>query len=171
MADLKEEAYVLEKMEISEDDDEGFDYKEIKDLDDVVDEDDPDMLLESMGGKDENDDDLNDFNALKDKTEKLKLAVAREQAAKTGVIMKEPVANTIVRDVVIDDFIRNFLTKYKMSKTLNIFHSEWHELQKKGTFHDISIGLITDSKNKNTKLKKKIEKLEVELKIANKSAE
>ena len=171
MADLKEEAYVLEKMEISEDDDEGFEYKEIKDLDDVVDEEDPDLLLESLGGKDENDDDLNDFNALKDKTEKLKLAVAREQAAKTGVIMKEPVANTIVRDVVIDDFIRNFLTKYKMSKTLNIFHSEWHELQKKGTFHDISIGLITDSKNKNIKLKKKIDKLEVELKIANKSAE
>lgn len=85
--------------------------------------------------------------------------------------MKEPIATTIDRDVVIDDFIRNFLTKYKMSKTLNIFHSEWHELQKKGTFHDISIGLITDSKNKNIKLKKKIDKLEVELKIANKSAE
>jgi len=28
MDDFKEEAYVLEKMEISEDDDEGFDYKE-----------------------------------------------------------------------------------------------------------------------------------------------
>jgi len=85
--------------------------------------------------------------------------------------MKEPIATTIDRDVVIDDFIRNFLTKYTMSKTLNIFHSEWHELQKKGTFHDISIGLITDSTNKNIKLKKKIDKLEVELKIANKSAE
>lgn len=30
MADIKEEAYVLEKIEISEDDDEGFDYKEIE---------------------------------------------------------------------------------------------------------------------------------------------
>ena len=73
--------------------------------------------------------------------------------------------------MVIDDFIRNFLTKFKMDKTLNVFHSEWHELQKKGTFHDVGIGLITDSKNKNGKLKKKIDKLEVELKIANKSAE
>lgn len=35
----------------------------------------------------------------------------------------------------------------------------------------MGIGLITDSRNKNVKLKKKIEKLEVELKIANKSAE
>jgi hypothetical protein len=58
-----------------------------------------------------------------------------------------------------------------MGKTLNVFHSEWHELQKKGTFHDVGIGLITDSKNKNSKLRKKIDKLEVELKIANKSAE
>lgn len=85
--------------------------------------------------------------------------------------MKEPVATTIAQDVVIDDFIRNFLTKFKMEKTLNVFHSEWHELQKKGTFHDVGIGLITDSKNKNIKLKKKIDKLEIELKIANKSAE
>ena len=70
MADLKEEAYVLEKMEISEDDDEGFDYKEINDLDDVEDE--PDLLVESMGPAEE-DDDLDDFAALKNKTEKLKI--------------------------------------------------------------------------------------------------
>ena len=128
------------------------------------------MLIESTGPP-EDDDDLNDFTKLKDNTEKLKLAQAKEEAARTGVSMKEPVASTIAQDVVIDDFIRNFLTKFKMSKTLNIFHSEWHELQKKGTFHDVGIGLITDSKNKNIKLRKKIEKLEVELKIANKSAE
>ena len=34
MADFKEEAYVLEKMEISEDEDDGFEYKEIRDSDD-----------------------------------------------------------------------------------------------------------------------------------------
>ena len=27
----------------------------------------------------------------------------------------------VERDVVIDDFIRNFLSKFKMTKTLNIF--------------------------------------------------
>jgi len=36
MDDFKEEAYVLEKMEISEDDDEGFDYKEIEDVEDDI---------------------------------------------------------------------------------------------------------------------------------------
>ena len=63
---LKEEAYVLEKMEISEDDDDGFEYKEIRDIDDVEDE--PDLLVESVGYPEE-DDDLNDFMALKTKTD------------------------------------------------------------------------------------------------------
>jgi len=43
-------------------------------------------------------------------------------------------ARTIERDVVIDDFIRNFLVKGKMTKTMNVFQQEWYELQKKGTF-------------------------------------
>ena len=46
MTDFKEEAYVLEKMEISEDDDEGFDYKEIKESE--MDEDIEDMALDSL---------------------------------------------------------------------------------------------------------------------------
>ena len=65
-------------MEISEDEDDGFEYKEIKD-DDELDE------LEQTGGElpalDENsvfedDDDLNDFNALKTKTDKRKAIMA-----------------------------------------------------------------------------------------------
>lgn len=63
MADLKEEAYVLEKMEISEDEDDGFEYKEIRDSDEEEIE---DLAIESIA---EDDDDLNDFNALKTKTE------------------------------------------------------------------------------------------------------
>jgi sperm-associated antigen 16 protein len=68
--------------------------------------------------------------------------------------------------VVIDDFIRNFLTKTQMSKTMNIFQQEWYELQKKGTFQDLGIGLITDIKNKNTKMESKIERMTSELKQA-----
>ena len=71
MTDFKEEAYVLEKMEISEDDDDGFDYKEIKDSE--VDVEDP--LLESIGLEDE--DDLNDFEALKTKTELKRLEASK----------------------------------------------------------------------------------------------
>jgi hypothetical protein len=32
------------------------------------------------------------------------------------------------RDVVIDDFIRNFLQKFDMKKTMNTFQQEWYEL-------------------------------------------
>ncbi len=143
MAEIKEEAYVLEKMEISEDDDDEFDYKEVDENDE---EQIDNIALESI--KDE-EDDLNDFNMLKTQTEMKRIA----QQAKTGVsVLEDAEPKTLSRDVVIDDFIRNFLQKFDMNKTLNIFQDEWHELQKKGTFHDVAIGLITDMKNKNNKL-------------------
>ena len=145
MADFKEEAYVLEKMEISEDEDDGFEYREIKDSDDEKIEDVVDVSLA------EDDDDLNDFSALKTKTEMKKMAAGTtERGAR---MMADAVPKTLSRDVVIDDFIRNFMHKFNMTKTLNIFQQEWHELQKKGTFHDVQIGLITDMHNKNAKLR------------------
>lgn len=35
---------------------------------------------------------------------------------------------TVEREVVIDDYIRNFLTALGMRKTMNIFQNEWFEL-------------------------------------------
>ena len=115
MADFKEEAYVLEKMEISEDDDDGFEYKEIRDSDEEPIE---DVALDSMGPED--DDDLNDFNALKTQTEAKKLAQAAQDSTGRARVT-EALPKTLSRDVVIDDFIRNFMQKFKMTKTLNIF--------------------------------------------------
>ena len=101
---FKEEAYVLEKMEISEDEDEDFDYKEIKDSEDEQIEDLP--VMESLVLDDE--DDLNDFTALKANTEAKKIAANKDKTG-AGVSMSEQVPRTLERDVVIDDFIRNFL--------------------------------------------------------------
>jgi hypothetical protein len=104
MEDFKEEAYVLEKMEISEDDDEGFDYKEIEDVEDDI-EDLSGHFDQSIIGEE---DDLNDFEALKKKTEEKK--AAREGAAAgRAARMAQAIPKTVERDVVIDDFIRNFL--------------------------------------------------------------
>ena len=58
----------------------------------------------------------------------------------------------VERPVVIDDFIRNFLKKLMMNKTMNTFQQEWHDLQKKGIFQDTGIGLISDISNKNDKM-------------------
>jgi len=66
-------------------------------------------------------------------------------------------------EVVIDDFIRNFLSKYKMGKTLSIFQQEWYELHKKGVFMDNHLGMITDIQNKNSKLENRITKMRTEL--------
>ena len=39
---------------------------------------------------------------------------------------------TQVRPSVVDDFIRNFLIKVGMTRTLDAFNTEWYELQSKG---------------------------------------
>ena len=88
--------------------------------------DDDDLNADIDGLDDDSDDDLEDFNKLKVKQEEK----AAKQAAQTGVsamqkssIMasKQSAAASVERPVVVDDFIRNFLTKCSMSKTMNIF--------------------------------------------------
>lgn len=165
MTDFREEAYILEKMEISDDEDDGdFQYEEIKVTTDE---------LEGSGIKEndllpeEDDDDLDNFEALKAKTTLRMLQQQTKSAGGDLASMKtykpEPKPKVLERDVVIDDFIRNFLQKFSMGKTLNVFQQEWHELQKKGTFHDNHIGLITDVDNKNKRLREKVERMRREL--------
>ncbi len=106
-------------MEISEDEeDENFMYEELpppEDEEDLEDESD--------------EEDLNNFEALKAKTNMklqtkgnpisiISLAGAPE-SVKT--YKPEPKPKVIEREVVIDDYIRNFLRRYGMAKTLNIF--------------------------------------------------
>ena len=59
-SDSNEEAYILEKKEISTDHDQSFEYKSIKDIDDE----DPTQLSFMQ----EEEDDLNDFEKLKAQT-------------------------------------------------------------------------------------------------------
>lgn len=113
MSDFKEEAYVLEKMEISEDEDDGFEYNEIKASEEDVED---TQQLEPSVMEDE--DDLNDFYALKTKTDLKKMEATKAQG---GVVIEDRQPKTLTREVVIDDFIRNFMQKFKMNKTLNVF--------------------------------------------------
>ncbi len=154
MTDFREEAYILEKMEITEDDeDDQFAYEEIKDSDE-------DQALD----QESDEEDLNNFDMLKAKTvQKLQSRGVGAQAESMKTFKPDPKARVVERDVVIDDFIRNFLAKFGMGKTLNVFQQEWHELQKKGTFHDNQIGLITDIENKNHRLQEKVVKMRSEL--------
>lgn len=108
MTDFREEAYILEKMEITEDDiDDEINYEEIKD--------------EENKEQEESDEDLNNFDMLKAKTEYKQLAKTGGAADSMKTFKMEPKPKTVERDVVIDDYIRNFLQKCNMKKTLNIF--------------------------------------------------
>lgn len=117
---------------------------------------------------DDDDLDLNDFNALKAKTEqkmtrRKELSNGGDYLGATGRSMT-PKTNEM--PVVIDDFIRNFLTQLKMNKTMNTFQQEWYELQKKGIFQDKGIGMVTDIQNKNEKMQEKIDRIKKELESA-----
>lgn len=79
----------------------------------------PNMSIDDNEDLQDSDDDLNDFNALKAKTTTKRKAVTQGSSSHAGGSVVAP--KTVERDVVIDDFIRNFLTKIKMTKTMNIF--------------------------------------------------
>eukprot|EP01022_Parablepharisma_sp_SALTPOND_P004541 TRINITY_DN120489_c0_g1_i1.p1 TRINITY_DN120489_c0_g1~~TRINITY_DN120489_c0_g1_i1.p1 ORF type:complete len:610 (-),score=78.81 TRINITY_DN120489_c0_g1_i1:2913-4742(-) len=85
--------------------------------------------------------------------------------------MKPPEPKHLYREEVIDDFIRNFLKKYNMTETLNIFQEEWHMLFKKGAFHDNELGQFTDIHNKNIRLAEKLELMRKEVDAAKAKAD
>lgn len=156
----KEEVYVLEKAEISIDDDDGYNYEEIKNSDEE------EAYLKQSEVTD-SDGDLEDFEKLKakavqKKTKEQTLTGTMGKHTDKGKQMTEKPRVT-KRDVVIDDYIRNYLAKFGMNKTLNIFQQEWIEQQKDGKFNDSNFGLIADIESKNEKMAQQIEKLKVDL--------
>lgn len=84
------------------DDDEEFKYEEIE-----------------MDGDDEDEDDLAE-------------ALAVLQTKKNISPMANASTITQVRPSVVDDFVRNFLIKADLKRTLDCFNTEWYEMQAKG---------------------------------------
>ena len=114
MAEFQEEVYIIEKAEITEDEQEDLEY------DDLLN--DPDLQQDDLELDDdlskESDDDLNDFGALK---QKLEAKAAKNATLGSKIGSEKTLAEDgqikpaeVQRPVVIDDFIRNFLTKLAM---------------------------------------------------------
>jgi hypothetical protein len=139
-SDTQEEAYILEKKEISIDDDEEFEYNSVKD--------DADEIEQEINWIDEDDNDLEDFDKLKAKTT-FKQQMKTGELTDTSMLKQDVKPKVVKREIVIDDYIRNFLRKFNLMKSLNVFQQEWNDLHKKGVFHDNQLGLITDTENKN----------------------
>jgi len=75
------------------------------------------------------------------------------------------------RPEVLDDFIRNFLIKMKLEKTLETFQAEWFELTQKGILTEEDVGVVPDIYLRNQQMDDNVKYLRTELDKARKIAE
>merc|ERR550514_2205934 len=127
---------VLEQLEISDDEDGDEQYEEI-----------PDDIPDGDDGMEE--DALDDLNRLLAETKGPKQldgdGEAREGAA--GAM-----ASTKKRPEVVDDFIRNFLLKHGLKRSLDAFQTEWYELQASGLLQGQEVTVVPDLAMENRHL-------------------
>eukprot|EP00947_MAST-08B_sp_MAST-8B-sp1_P002546 g2546.t1 len=173
MADTKgpavdeDDLYALEQVELDDDSDDNFEYTELP-----VDGDD-------FGGLDDDEDE--------DEDEDLETALASIRSAAGGggsragarsaqsgrggggggldVGGTETLASTKahVRPAVVDDFIRNFLIKRGMARTLDEFNTEWYEMQSKGKLSEEDVGVVPDIYLRNQDLDEQVKLLKDEV--------
>jgi len=138
--------YVLEKVDLSQDSDAELndEVADISELEDVkVDE-----------------EELNDLDKLINST---KEKPAGLEFLRTTQTEKRVEPKQVKRTEVIDDFIRNFMIKHKMKRSLEVFQQEWYELAQKGKFSDNELGPVPDIFIKNERLEEKVQSLTGEL--------
>jgi len=99
---------VLERIEFSDDEDEEFKYEEVDENEDM-DADDDDELADALAS-----------------------LQVKHKSNEELVNMNPSNAITQVRPSVVDDFIRNFLIKAGLKRSLESFNTEWYEMQSKG---------------------------------------
>lgn len=110
MSKTPEGIKILEKIDLSDDEDEeDFQYEEIKDDDDL---------------------DAEDDNELADALASLQLK--NKVVGNESMMANQSNAMTQVRPSVVDDFLRNFLIKAGLKRSLDTFNTEWYEMQSKG---------------------------------------
>lgn len=69
------------------------------------------------------------------------------------------------RPEVVDDFIRNFLLKMGMSRTLECFQTEWYELQQKGLIGEEDLTVVPDAYIRNQHLSDEVKRLKKEVNV------
>jgi len=138
----EDEIEVLETVEFSDSDDENVNYTAVQ-LSDSEDEDSDEDLVSAL------------TSLAKTK---------RGSPAAHGVSMcAEPRFGTEVRPSVVDDFIRNFLIKVGMERTLDSFNTEWYELQSKGKLGEEYTNPVPDIYLRNQELDEQVVTMRREL--------
>eukprot|EP00057_Strongylocentrotus_purpuratus_P034520 XP_795557.3 PREDICTED: sperm-associated antigen 16 protein [Strongylocentrotus purpuratus] len=136
----EEGAYFLERATITEDSDDEFQYEEIPIDDDLV---------------SEIDEDLNNAVRTIQEAQDDKEAAKRKEG-----LIPPPVTQ---RPEVVDDFVRNFLVKMGMSRTLDCFQTEWYELQQRGLMNEEDVGTVPDIYCRNQQLDNQVKFLRTDV--------
>lgn len=71
--------------------------------------------------------------------------------------------HTQVRPSVVDDFIRNFLIKLGLTRTLDMFNHEWYEFIAKGKLREDDVGVVPDIYMRNQALDDQVKELRRQL--------
>ncbi len=131
----------------------------------LLDDDDDDDIFSNFSGdeaesfSDENDDfDLNTISKLVKQTSN-KAQKEKEEEHKARNLT--PQTQLTREPEVIDDFIRNVLSKYNLTRTLEVFQDEWYEKLQKTD--QIELEKVPDVYIQNVKLENEITRLKTKL--------
>ncbi|KAG2789107.1 Flagellar WD repeat-containing protein [Phytophthora cactorum] len=176
----KEELVRLEKVHFAEDDDDDdtFQYEAVDDGalelgdDDDGDEEDFAAVLRNLNrstiasgqGTTTATASLSTVEASDDMSADCSVAGSPKQAMMTRV-------HTQVRPSVVDDFIRNFLIKLGLTRTLDMFNHEWYEFIAKGKLREDDVGVVPDIYVRNQALDDQVKELRRQLEDTRKITE
>jgi len=145
----RDEMYYLEAASLADDSVDGFNYDEI-----------PDYNEPMLDGDLEED-----------------YRTATQYAADRAAEMMPPRENIIsaptlrTRPEVIEDFVRNFMVRMNMSKTLDCFQTEWYEMKEKGILKEQDCNNVPDVYIRNRQLDELVNLLEKDVKAFRNAAE
>lgn len=140
-ADPENEKFYLEREQLTIDSDDEFQYEEVPVDEDFVApdlEEDLDVAVRTIRESKEDEQ-----------------ATARKEVTHKAQVTKHP--------EVVDDFVRNFLVRMGMERTLDCFQTEWYELQQRGFLNEEDVGIVPDIYTRNQNLDSEIKFLKGEV--------
>eukprot|EP01006_Ploeotia_vitrea_P046540 TRINITY_DN67032_c2_g1_i1.p1 TRINITY_DN67032_c2_g1~~TRINITY_DN67032_c2_g1_i1.p1 ORF type:complete len:643 (+),score=375.74 TRINITY_DN67032_c2_g1_i1:56-1984(+) len=84
-------------------------------------------------------------------------------SSSSGNNKKKPSSQSQQRGAVVDDFIRNFLIKHNMNKTLDAFQAEWYQLKQEGKLKKEEDQQVPDIYARCAALEDEVKSLETQL--------
>ncbi|KAI0233259.1 Sperm-associated antigen 16 protein [Lamellibrachia satsuma] len=139
--ETENEKYYLEREQIPADEDSEYQYDTVTIEDDFISED----IEESLDSV---------VRSIRKSTEDAAASIKRESPLK---------ANVTTRPEVVDDFVRNFLVKMGMSKSLDTFQTEWYEMQQRGLLPEEQVGIVPDIYTKNYQMAHELKNIRREM--------